>query len=66
MEPEVFGDLKPPGKTFIRVAPKSERARVQPKDVGWATEGDQVHVHALSCDLKKLKHEEQVFAAIVA
>ncbi len=27
-EPEVFGNLEPPGKAFIRVAPEAERARV--------------------------------------
>ena len=65
MKPEVFGNLEPPGKAFIRVAPEAERARVQPIDVGWATEGNQVHVNALSSYPEEPKHQEQVFAAVV-
>ncbi len=65
MKPEVFGNLEPPGKAFIRVPPEAKRARVQPIDVGWATEGDQVYVNSLSSDLKEPKREEQVFAAVV-
>ncbi len=65
MKPEVFGNLEPPGKAFIRVAPEAKRARVRPIDMGWATEGNQVHVDSLSSDLEKPKHEEQVFAAVI-
>ncbi len=65
MKLEVFGNLEPPGKAFIQVAPEAKRARVRPIDVGWVTEGDQVHVDSLSSKLKEPKHEEQVFAAVV-
>ncbi len=49
-----------PSKSFVQVAPKAERAGVQPIDVSWLAEHDKVHVNALFKNVDEMEHEEQV------
>jgi hypothetical protein len=57
---QVLQDFKAPSKPFFQVAPKAERAGIQPIDVCWSAERDQVHINALFYYIKETKHQEQV------
>jgi hypothetical protein len=45
-----------PSKTFVQIAPKAKLAGIQPIDVSWWLERNEVHVNGLLCNVKETKH----------